>query len=78
MDEVARGIASAALTLQSVLLQALVVKGVLTPVEGIEVADKALEAASDIEGDEDQETAGVTVACLHEVREGLVSMLGRS
>ena len=35
MDDVARGIATAALTLQSVLLQALVYKEVLTPTEAL-------------------------------------------
>jgi hypothetical protein len=42
MDDVARGIAGAALTLQSVLLQALVYKEVLTPTEAL--VDKSLQA----------------------------------
>ena len=44
MDEISRGIATAALTLQSVLLQALVSKGVLTPEEALEVVDEGLDA----------------------------------
>ena len=40
MDEVSFGIATAALTLQSVMLQALVAKGLLTPSEAVEVVDK--------------------------------------
>jgi hypothetical protein len=47
MDEVSHGVATAALTLQSVLLQALVSKGVLSHGEALEVADKCLAAASE-------------------------------
>jgi len=75
MDEISRGIATAALTLQSVLLQALVAKGVLTPGEATEVAEKALTAAATNEADGDeQEVAEVTVACLEHIREGLAGM----
>ena len=44
MDDIARGIATASLTLQSVMLQALVAKGLLTRAEAIEIVDKSLDA----------------------------------
>jgi len=75
MDEISRGIATAALSLQSVLLQALVHKGVLTPSEALGVADAALAAArSDPRDDDEAEVAEVTVTCLEHIREGLVGM----
>ena len=45
MDEVARGIATAALTLQSALLQALVAHGAMSPEQALEVVDLAVEAS---------------------------------
>ena len=79
MDDVSRGIATAALSLQSVLLQALVHKGVLTPSEALDVADKALEAARiDARDDDEAEVAEVTVICLEHIREGLVAMVAQS
>jgi hypothetical protein len=75
MDDISRGIATAALTLQSVLLQALVAKGVLTPGQAMEVAEKALAAAATSEADGDElEIAEVTIACLEHIREGLAGM----
>jgi len=75
MDETSRGIATATLTLQSVRVQALVAKGVLTPGEAMEVAEKALTAAATSEVDADeQEVAEVTVAWLEHIREGLAGM----
>jgi hypothetical protein len=47
MDNIARGTASAALTLQSVILQALVYHGAMTPAEALEVVDKAVVAAAE-------------------------------
>jgi hypothetical protein len=44
MDDISWGIATAALALQSVMLQALVSKGVLTTDEALEVVDKSLDA----------------------------------
>jgi hypothetical protein len=46
MDDISRGIATAALTLQSVMLQALMSKGVLITDEALEVVDKSLTRAS--------------------------------
>jgi hypothetical protein len=43
MDDTSRGVATAALTLQSVLLQALVCKGILNTDEALEVVDKSLD-----------------------------------
>ena len=75
MDDISRGIATAALSLQSVLLQALVHKGVLTPSEALDVADKSLAAARiDPRDDDEAEVAEVTVTCLEHIREGLVGM----
>ena len=52
MDEVSRGIATAALRLQSAVLQALVSNGVLTIDEALEVVDKSLDAVLDRPDDE--------------------------
>jgi hypothetical protein len=41
MDHIARGVASAALTLQSIQLQALVQKGVLMPAEALRLSIRA-------------------------------------
>jgi hypothetical protein len=74
MDEVSRGIATAALTLQSVLLQALVHKGALTAAEALDVADKSVAAASEPGGEDEEDVAEITIACLEQVREGLAAM----
>jgi hypothetical protein len=72
----ARGIVTAALTLQSVMLQALVSKGVLTIDEALEVVDKSLDAVLDTPDDEEvDDVIGVAHACLEHVREGLQSDL---
>ena len=57
MDDISRGIATAAHTLQSVILQALVSKGVLTTEEALEVVDKSLDAVTDTPGDEEVQEA---------------------
>ena len=41
MDEMARGIATAALTLQSAMLQALVAHGVVSPTQALDIVDLA-------------------------------------
>jgi hypothetical protein len=46
MDHIAPGVASAALTLQSIRLQALVHKGVLTPAEALGAIDQSLDAVA--------------------------------
>jgi hypothetical protein len=75
MDEVARGIATAALTLQSSLLHALVAYGAMSPEQALEVVDLAVEVsmrngASKAEEDE----VMVTIQALEEIREGLANM----
>jgi hypothetical protein len=60
MDDSARGIAAASLTLQSSLLQALVGKGVLSPADALEVVDNSLTGAR---------------ICLEGLREGLVEAI---
>ena len=76
MDDISRGIATAALTLQSVMLQALVSKGVLTTAEALEVVDKSLDAVLDTPDDEGvDDVFEVANACLEYVREGLQSDL---
>jgi len=75
MDEAAQGIATAALTLQSVLLQALVHKGVLSREDALGIVDRSLEAAADAPGAEAAgEVAEITQGCLQGVREGLAAM----
>ena len=72
MDEVSRGIAAASLTLQSALLQALVVKRVLSQDEAIQIADKSLAAAcADLRDEDEGDAADVTIACFERIREGL-------
>jgi hypothetical protein len=76
MDDVARGIASAALTLQSVLLQALVYKEVLTPTEALEVVDKSLEAIrAGSPGPASDPIAQAAHDCLEGVREGIADLV---
>jgi len=75
MDEVARGIATAALTLQSSLLHALVAHRAMSPEQALEVVDLAVEVsmrnrASKAEDD----VTLVTIQALEEVREGLADM----
>ena len=74
MDEISRGIATAALTLQSVLLQALVAKGELTPAEALDVAERAVKAASESADEHEAHVAEITVTCLEHIREGLMDM----
>jgi hypothetical protein len=72
MDEISRGIATAALTLQSVLLQALVSKGVLTPGEALEVVDEGLDAVTHgPRGKDADPVKGIALSCLEGVREEL-------
>jgi hypothetical protein len=72
MDEISRGIATAALTLQSVLLQALVSKGVLTPEEALEVVDEGLDAVTHSPRDKEADSVkGIALSCLEGVREKL-------
>jgi hypothetical protein len=74
MDDISRGIAAAALTLQSVMLRALVSKGVLTIGEALEVVDKSLDAVLDTPDDEGvDDFIEVAHACLEHVREALQS-----
>jgi hypothetical protein len=75
MDDIARGTATAALTLQSVILQALVYHGTMTP-EALEVVDKAVTAAALGAKDKSQmEMANVTRGCLEGVREAIAEMM---
>ena len=76
MDEVARGIATAALTLQSALLQALIAHGAMSPEQALEVVDLAVEASARKQASKAEDDVGlVTVEALQEVREGLADMV---
>jgi len=75
MDQISCGMATAALTLQSALLQALINKGALTHGEALDVVDKSLDAV--VLGAHDGEAeavAEVTHACLEGVLERLAQM----
>jgi len=75
MDESAQGIATAALTLQSVLLQALVHNGILSREDALGVVDRSLEAAANAAGaEEGGEVPEITRGCLMGVREKLAAM----
>jgi hypothetical protein len=76
MDEIARGVAAAALTLQSALLRSLVANGAMTPAQALNVIEKALAASlGKASSREEQDVALVTVQALEEVREGLADMV---
>jgi hypothetical protein len=76
MDNIARGTGSAALTLQSVILQALVYHGAFTPAEALEVVDKAVHATALGAKDQSQmEVANVARRCLEGVREAIAEMM---
>ena len=76
MDEVTRGIATAALTLQSAVLQALVAHGVMSPVQALEAIDLAMDASmrnAALKAEDDVEL--VVIEALQGVRVGLVDLL---
>jgi hypothetical protein len=76
MDNIARGTASAALTLQSVILQALVYHGAFTPAEALEVVDKALEVSRDRGVSEaEKEVEAASLEGLEGVRESITEMM---
>ena len=78
MDDYSRGIATATLTLQSVLLQALVHKGVITRADALGIVDRSLETAATVPSVEaESELAEITQDCLTGVREGLAAMVER-
>ena len=61
------------------MLQALVVKGVLSPSEAVDIVDKCLAAVvEDPELKETAEVAEVACSCLEGVREGLAEMAARN
>jgi hypothetical protein len=69
MDDTSRGIALAALTLHSVILQSLVSNGVRTIGEALEVVDKSLDAVLDAPDDAGgDDVIEVAHACLEHVR----------
>jgi len=76
MDEVARGIARAALTLQSALLRALVAHRAMSPEQALEVVDVAVNVSRRIRVLKAvEDVALVTLPALKEVREGLADMV---
>ena len=78
MDDSARGVAIAAFTLQSMLLKALVEKGVLTRREAIEAVDNSLDAVASHPGAEAAaEAADIARICLSGVRERLTETTAR-
>ena len=76
MDEIARGVATAALTLLATLLQSLVANGAMTPAQALNVIEKALSASlGKASSSQEQDVALVTVQALEGVREGLADMV---
>jgi hypothetical protein len=72
----ARGVATAALTLQSVLLQTMVADGTLTPARALEVCDRAIEAYQGAAStDAEKAVAAITIEALKEVRGGIAGLL---
>ena len=75
MDDSARGIATASLTLQSCLLQALVRKGVLTTADALDIVESSLQsAANQPDAEATLEAADIARICLEGVREALTEM----
>ena len=75
MDEVARGIATAALTLQSAVLQALVAHGVMSPTQALEAIDLAMDASMRNASKAEEDVELVVIEALEGVRVGLVDLL---
>jgi len=75
MDEVARGIATAALTLQSAVLQALVAHGVMSPVQALEAIDLAMDASMRNASKAEEDVELVVIEALQGIRVGLVDLL---
>jgi len=76
MDEITRGIATAALTLQSALLQALVAHGVMSPTQVLDIVDLALEVSHGrSQSMAEKEIGNVAIQCLKSVREGVKDMV---
>jgi hypothetical protein len=76
MDEVTRGIATAALTLQSAVLQALVAYGVMSQTQALEVVDVAMDASmrnAALKAEDGVEL--VVIKALEGIRTGLVDLL---
>jgi len=79
MDDSARGIATAALTLQSVLLQTLVGNGGLTRAQALQAVDRTLDAvASHPDAEATGEAAEIARICLNGVRDGLAELIAAS
>ena len=76
IDDVARGIAMAALTPQSALLQALVAHSAMSPEQALEVVDLAVEASMRKQASKaEEDVVLVAVEALQEVREILEDMV---
>ena len=75
MDEVARGIATAALTLQSAVLQALVAHGVMSTAQAQEAIDLAMDASMRNASKAEDDVELVVIEALEGVRVGLVDLL---
>jgi hypothetical protein len=79
MDDSARGIATAALTLQSDLLKALVDKALLTRAEALAIVDSSLlNAASHPDAEATLGAAEITRICLQGVRDGIIGTIART
>jgi hypothetical protein len=75
MDEVARGTATAALTLQSAVLQALVAHGVMSPTQALEAIDLAMDASMRNASKAEEDVELVVIEALQGIRVGLVDLL---
>jgi len=76
MDHVARGIATAALTMQSIMAQALVANGVMTPSQVLEMIDLALDASRGrATTPVEKKIELVALQCLEDMREALAALV---
>jgi hypothetical protein len=78
MDDISRGTATAALTLQLVVLQTLVHKGVITRKDALGIVDRSLEAAANVPSSRAaRRITEITRDCLSGMREGLADISER-
>ena len=79
MDDSSGGIAMAAITLQSVMLQTLVADGVLTLEDALQLVDRAKDTfIFAAEGEIPDPAKAAALTCLANVRDGLVAMFGEA
>ena len=73
MDETTRGIATAALTLHSMTLEALITRGLVNAEKAVETVNKSLAAIVDKPEMQPLRVAEAAAVCLRHLRQGLAA-----